>query len=120
MVQQNRSAREIEAEIEHTRAEIAQTIDALEDRLAPESILDSLRAELAVFLHSPGGRRIVEIVSNNPIPVALSAIGLGWLAYAAIREIAGRGSDRRVEVYPGMPPARSAASGDIFRTAPPA
>lgn len=104
MAQQNRGAREIEADIEHTRAEMAETIDALEDRLARHSILDSLRAELAVYLRSPRGRRIVEIVSNNPVPVALSAIGLAWLAYAAIREMSGSGSARARAVAPGVQP----------------
>jgi hypothetical protein len=108
MAQQTRSAREIEADIEHTRAELAGTLDAIEDRLAPESLLDSLRAEIAIYLRSPRGRRIVEIVSNNPVPVALSAIGVGWLAYLAIREMTGHDADRLHVVHPGAPPAGSA------------
>jgi ElaB/YqjD/DUF883 family membrane-anchored ribosome-binding protein len=92
---------EIRSEIEHTRAEMTETIDAIQDRLRPSSIVtrakDSVREATVgrvrqlTHRHDDGVPRraadwyyrtsIVDRVRENPIPVALAAASIAWLAF---------------------------------------
>ena len=73
-----REPRELEAKLEHTRAEIDETLAAIEHKLTPGELVD----EAIDYLrhHGPG-----EFVSNlaeqwkeRPLPAALSAVGAAW------------------------------------------
>jgi len=85
----------IQAEIEATRADMSQTINAIQDRLNPETLKEQARemvhdatvgrAQEAVSNVSDraqqmvGNNTIVETIRQNPIPAALAGVGLGWL-----------------------------------------
>jgi hypothetical protein len=70
---------EILAEIDRTRGEMDRTLSAIEHRLTPGQLvdqgLDFLRHNGAVeFVQNLGGS-----AKQNPMPVALTAIGIAWL-----------------------------------------
>ena len=70
---------EILAEIDRTRDEMDRTLTAIEHRLTPGQLvdqgLDYLRHSGATeFVQNLGGS-----AKQNPLPVALTAIGIGWL-----------------------------------------
>ena len=95
---------EIRANIEHTRAEMSETINALQDRLSPtnikeqakeqvreqfyeakEMVRDATIGRVENMMHSAGDtvndarNTMMETIRQNPIPAALVGIGLGWL-----------------------------------------
>lgn len=70
---------EILAEIDRTRDEMDRTLSAIEQRLTPGQLvdqgLDYLRhSGAAEFVQNLGGT-----AKQNPLPIALTAIGIGWL-----------------------------------------
>jgi len=94
----------IRNQIENTRADMTQTIDAIQERLNPETLKEHAkdavreatvgRAEEAVsnvseraqeMVHDvtdtarDAGTDVVDMVRQNPLPAALAGIGLGWL-----------------------------------------
>jgi hypothetical protein len=76
MTSGTRRPEEIEAEIARTRADLDDTLGAIEDRLAPRQFL-----EKGIEMIRNGGDvgRIGQILKDNPIPLALIGAGLGWL-----------------------------------------
>ena len=83
----DRTPEQIEREIEQTRRNTAATLAAIEDRLAPGRLMD----EAWNYLRTSGqGQSFVSNLSttvrDNPIPVALLAISLTWLAIASSRK----------------------------------
>jgi hypothetical protein len=75
----NRSAADIEADVEQTRVRVAQTIDALRDSMSPGQIMD----QVVDYARSSGGaeftRNLGAQVRDNPLPVLLIGAGIGWL-----------------------------------------
>src|SRR5215210_1168388 len=94
----------IEAEIEATRQEMSETIEAIEERLAPEHLVeqatDAVRelagqattavreatadkaGQIARQTRETAPRvrgDLVSTITHNPVPAALIAIGVGWL-----------------------------------------
>src|SRR5215212_9524414 len=94
----------IEAQIEATREEMSETIEAIEERLAPEHLVEQAAdaaRELAGQATSAIGEMtadkvqqmarqtretaprvrgdLVSTITHNPVPAALIAIGVGWL-----------------------------------------
>lgn len=74
-----RSTREIERDVERTRSDIEDTVEALRDKMSIGQIVD----EAAHYFRDSGGN---EALSNfaaqaraNPMPLALVGIGLAWL-----------------------------------------
>lgn len=65
-------------EIDTTRANLGQTLDALQARLSPGQLLDeamrTFRGPAGEFAHNLGTQ-----VRNNPLPVALIGAGIAWL-----------------------------------------
>jgi ElaB/YqjD/DUF883 family membrane-anchored ribosome-binding protein len=69
----------IEEDLARTRARMDGRLSALQERLSPGQILDDL---MAYFRGSEGGdfaRNLMSSVQNNPMPAALTGIGLAWL-----------------------------------------
>jgi ElaB/YqjD/DUF883 family membrane-anchored ribosome-binding protein len=64
--------------IEHHRAEIDRTLSALEGKLSPSDLIDdvlrNMNAGPGQFINNLGTS-----VRDNPIPVTLIGVGLGWL-----------------------------------------
>jgi len=96
--------REIRSEIDRTRDDISETIDAIQDRLSPRNVVsraaDSVREatigkvrEMAHNVqdrmpaygddYSRGG--IVERIRENPVPAAIAAASLAWIAFSGRR-----------------------------------
>jgi len=96
----DRRVSEIRQEIDHTRAEMTETIDAIQDRLKPRNIVANATervkaattgrvremadtaAETAQDVmnqtrDTAGG--VVQSVQQNPVPAALIAVGAAWL-----------------------------------------
>jgi len=94
----------IRNQIENTRADMTETIDAIQERLNPDTLKEHAkdavreatvgRAEEAVsnvseraqeMVHDvtdtarDAGTGVVDLVRQNPLPAALAGIGLGWL-----------------------------------------
>jgi hypothetical protein len=76
---------EIERDLARTRAELNSTLSAIEHRLSPGELVDQALDYLK------GGPRefavnLGEQARDNPMPVALMAISLGWLMLSSRRE----------------------------------
>src|SRR3954451_15711571 len=90
----------IERDLEHTRARMDNHLNALQDRLSPGQILDDM---MAYFRGSEGAdftRNLTDNVRSNPLPAALTGIGLTWLMASNGTAHHDAGSSGRVRVYP--------------------
>ncbi len=84
---------EIKADIERTRAEMSETVEAIQEKLSPEHLRGRIRyrvREAAIgrarnMANRAGdralgiGANIMNTVKNNPVPAAMAGLGLGWL-----------------------------------------
>jgi ElaB/YqjD/DUF883 family membrane-anchored ribosome-binding protein len=101
------------AEIERTRADMSETVDAIQDRLSPESLKEQAKdrvKEATVGKAQEAGSGIVGTIRANPLPAALTGIGLGWLLVNARRQSSAQGS-YRVGAYPYDYPPRYEVPG---------
>jgi hypothetical protein len=78
-------ARQIRADINRTRSNMSETVDAIQDRLSPSNIASNA-AETVRNAASETARQVadsdsVQYVRSNPIPSAMVAIGVGGLAW---------------------------------------
>ena len=75
-------------EIERTRADMSETVDAIQQRLSPETLKEQAKdrvREATVGRVEEAGSGITETIRENPLPAALTGIGLGWLLVSARR-----------------------------------
>ncbi len=74
----NRSTTEIEEDIRHTRQDMDETLDALEQKFSPGQLLDKM---MHYFGDTP--REYVDnlgrVLKQNPVPATLTGISLLWL-----------------------------------------
>ena len=85
--------REIRAEIEQTREDMSETIDAIQDKLRPRNIVaqatESVRTATSDTVRQisdtvgSGADDLMDGVFRNPIPVAMVSIGVAGLAWLA-------------------------------------
>jgi sporulation protein YlmC with PRC-barrel domain len=78
-----RSADEVQRDVERDRARLRGTADEIQDRLSPGQLLD--RA-VEYFWEEPragGQSRLARAIVENPLPVLVIGAGLVWLAVAA-------------------------------------
>jgi hypothetical protein len=75
----------IRADIEQTRAEMSETIDAIQERMSPDYLKQQVR-DAAVGQYEEARDSVKgaslsmwETIKQNPIPTALVGVGLGWL-----------------------------------------
>jgi ElaB/YqjD/DUF883 family membrane-anchored ribosome-binding protein len=77
------------AEIERTRADMGETVDAIQQRLSPENLkeqaMDKVK-EATVGRAQVAGSTIVETIRANLLTAALTGLGLGWLFMSARRQ----------------------------------
>ena len=88
-VEEGPTTEEIRSQIEQTRAEMSDTIDAIQTRLSPtramadvkDSMTDATVGRLKRLAHrtSGSGRRLLEMARANPLPVALLATAAAGL-----------------------------------------
>lgn len=91
------TADDIEDEIERTRDEMAHTLGAIERKLSPNQLMNQVVDAMRDLATDQS--RAVQIVRENPIPLALIGVGLGWLAVAGTRAAS---SGTRVGSYESM------------------
>lgn len=75
------STEDIEDDIARTRGEMADTLNAIERRLSPQQIMEQAVDTMRDFLSDRS--RVAQMVRDNPIPLALIGLGLGWMAVSA-------------------------------------
>ena len=80
----SRRCDEAERDIEATRRRIQDKAGSLEDRLKPEALLRPARKRLESTLGA-GGAKVLDAFRENPIPLALTGLGLGWLLLRDLR-----------------------------------
>lgn len=74
----DKNAAEIQREIQVTRADLDDTVNALQERLAPQQYINHA-LDLARDTLREASPKIAQAVRNNPLPTALIALGVGWL-----------------------------------------
>lgn len=72
-----RSTDRIERDIERTRADMSETIEALERKLSPGELFDELWGRVR---GGETGSNVADTLRDHPIPLAMMGLGLGWLA----------------------------------------
>jgi len=69
----------IESDLDQTRSRLGSHLSELQDKFSPGQVLDDL---MGYFRGSEGaevGRSLLDNVRGNPMPAAVTAIGLAWL-----------------------------------------
>jgi hypothetical protein len=96
----DQSLNELTAEIEKTRAHLEDTLDALQQRVSPDRMVEQFSEFLTPARDGTSrfARNLGRAVQDNPVPAALVGIGLGWLALSgrhphATAADAGNGND---------------------------
>ena len=72
-------ANSIERDLDQTRSRLGSHLSELQDKFSPGQVLDDL---MGYFRGSEGaefGRSLMDSVRTNPMPAAVTAIGLAWL-----------------------------------------
>jgi hypothetical protein len=81
----SKSPEQVQREVRESRAEVEQTLEAIEERLSPGQLFD----RAVDYMRSSGGtdffRNLGTAARDNPIPVALVGIGLAWLVLSGAR-----------------------------------
>jgi hypothetical protein len=96
----------IERDIDATRADVRATLAALERRLSFDRLVEMTVGRI----RERGGEfagNLTDTATQNPVPVLLTSIGLGWMMLMS-RRGAGNGSDRQ----PSRMRARAAEAMD--------
>ena len=90
------------AEIERTRADMGETVDAIQQRLSPENLKEQAKDRVmgaTVGRAQEAGSGIIETIRANPVPAALTGIGLTWLFASARSQSSGRSRYYRGRTY---------------------
>ena len=84
-----RNPDEIEQDIERTRSEMKSTLEAIEQKLAPQRLLEQAMDAVRNIVSPESG--LGRTVRDNPVPLALMGIGAVWLFIGASRKSASYG-----------------------------
>ena len=98
----------IEQDLDQTRSRLDGHLSELQSRLSPGQVLDDLMRYFRGKEGADFGRSLLESVRANPLPTAVSGIGLAWLMASSPRGgsaggPSASGATGRVRVYPGSP-----------------
>ena len=103
MTTTTKTSADVEREVEATRGQIDQTVEALKDKMQPRELFD----EATRIMGSTSNKLLTTVVEQskaNPIPIALIGVGIAWLALSQSRKSAGTPdaySGRQYETYEG-------------------
>ncbi|GJE30041.1 hypothetical protein LDDCCGHA_0204 [Methylobacterium oxalidis] len=75
------SMNELEREIEESRARLDTTIDRIQNRLSPASLVDEMLGSARRTPLNGVYEGALDAVRRNPVPVMLIAAGIGWLLF---------------------------------------
>jgi hypothetical protein len=113
----NRSAADIEADVEQTRVRVAETIVALRESMSPGQIMD----QVVDYTRSSGGaeftRNLGVQVRDNPLPVMLIGAGIGWLLLSNGNKAAPAASSEPQRMLPAPTYGRNDGPGMMERAA---
>src|SRR5690606_13795561 len=73
-----KSPRQLEREIDATRAELLATLEELEHRLSPADLMNQFWSQLRRHGGEYGGN-LGRTLKENPMPVLLASIGIAWM-----------------------------------------
>ncbi|HEX2509260.1 MAG TPA: DUF3618 domain-containing protein [Microvirga sp.] len=73
--------RDLERDIEQTRARLDLTIDRLQDKLSMSGIVDDVLGTMRGNRYGSIYDHALDVIKRNPVPVMLVAAGVGWLIY---------------------------------------
>jgi ElaB/YqjD/DUF883 family membrane-anchored ribosome-binding protein len=93
-----RSPAEIEREVDAERARVADTIEALQDKMSPNSMMDQTMRTLSEY-GEPVGRNLGAMLRDNPVPAILTGVGLIWLIASGSRRHDYDYDDDRYDYY---------------------
>lgn len=86
MAEHTEDLRRIQRDIESTRQHAAETLSALERKMSPGTLMDDA---ISYLRSNQTGRALAgnfrRTIVENPVPIALLAISLSWLAVGSIR-----------------------------------
>jgi hypothetical protein len=88
-----RGTNEVVRDIASTRRRIEERADALRDRMSTKELVRPVTDRLKATFGA-GGEKILDAFRDNPVPLALVGVGIGWLM---LRDsgMLGRGGDAR-------------------------
>ena len=89
MTNDTRSPQEIERDIEAQRSDLTNNLERLQDKIS----IDSIVREVGDQFRTHGGdigRALSDQIKANPIPLALTGIGLSWLMFGNGQKPSGR------------------------------
>ena len=93
-----RDVPEIRRDIETTRGRLDETIDAIRHRLTPQSIGRQAMSVIR-YRSKVAGRRMTDMLAENPLPMALTSVGATWLLGQTIRRRRARkAGEREIEL----------------------
>jgi len=90
-----KTSESIETEIEQTRGAMSDTLQAIERKLSPNRLVDEAMQTMRNFSISTSP--VLDVIRDNPLPLIVAGIGLGWLALATLR---GGGQSAGVDAAP--------------------
>jgi len=102
----------IERDLDQTRVRLDTHLAELQERLSPGQVVDDLLS----YFRGTGGddftRNLVESVRANPLPAAVTGIGLAWLMASNPRRQAGSSGSGGLTAMPPASGSRVRVSGD--------
>jgi len=104
--------KELERDIEESRARLDLTIDRLQDRLSVSGIVDDMLGSARKSTYGPVFDNALTVIKRNPVPVMLAAAGIGWLLYRLSQDSARRGSHLTYVDRADVPVLHPADMGD--------
>jgi hypothetical protein len=78
--------KDLERDIEESRARLDLTIDRLQDRLSVSGIVDDLLGSMHANRYGSILDHTLAVIRKNPVPVMLVATGVGWLIHRMTRD----------------------------------
>lgn len=75
--------KDLERDVEETRARLDHTIDRLQDKLSVSGVVDDLLGSARHNSYASFFDDAMTVIRRNPIPVMLVAAGVGWLIHRA-------------------------------------
>jgi ElaB/YqjD/DUF883 family membrane-anchored ribosome-binding protein len=93
-------------EIERTRADMSETVDALQERLSPQNLKEQAKVQAKETARETGSS-FVDRIKQNPVPAAMVGIGLGWLFMSGREEGSGQRGSQDGPYYYERPVDRS-------------
>lgn len=78
--------KDLERDIEESRARLDLTIDRLQDKLSVSGVVDDLLGAARRNHYAPVFDNALTVMKQNPIPVMLVAAGVGWLIHRMSRD----------------------------------